>query len=423
MQTLNVTSSSGGSTNLDGVHSINHGNTVTVTATPSSGKVLSSWVLDGIQNLGNALSVDIPMSGDHSLSANFIDAPSNNDYAYDIQSCSDTDSPYSLTGYQPDGYYATLMADPNYGRYGSVVATLNAQSSGHVAFYASGFYASLSVEVSNSLGGGWVSLGSQALTETYQWVNYGGYASSFRYVRLTAGGSNGLSIDSIRVSNYTLTVSSATGGSTNTTTGMYYQNVVNVLATPSTNYYLDHWLLNGTDVGSNNPYAVTMNNNYVIQPVFYPNTLTISSTNGGSTNTTTGNYTYGQTAVVKATASPGYYFDHWQLDGNNVGSNDPISVTMYRSHTLQAVFAPLTTYRVTISAWSAEPYFELNPTIYVDGVPYSAPTTVWLTSGYHTIAAECPYIYWSSCDFSDGLGNGASRMINSEREIVVTYYM
>ncbi|MEM0302074.1 MAG: CARDB domain-containing protein, partial [Archaeoglobaceae archaeon] len=41
---------------------------------------------------------------------------------------------------------------------------------------------------------------------------------------------------------------------------------------------------------------------------------------------------------VTATASSGYIFDHWELDGNNVGTSPSYTVTMNAPHNLVAVF-------------------------------------------------------------------------------------
>ena len=67
--------------------------------------------------------------------------------------------------------------------------------------------------------------------------------------------------------------------------------------------------------------------------------LSISAGEGGSvTPYGTQWYYQGQNAPVYAFPCTYYVFDHWILDGNDAGSNPSITVTMYASHTLQAVF-------------------------------------------------------------------------------------
>lgn len=71
--------------------------------------------------------------------------------------------------------------------------------------------------------------------------------------------------------------------------------------------------------------------------------LVISSTAGGSTSPTTGTYAYdsGTQIPVSAIANSGYVFDHWELDGVNVGNANPYAITMNANHTLNAVFVAI----------------------------------------------------------------------------------
>jgi len=73
-------------------------------------------------------------------------------------------------------------------------------------------------------------------------------------------------------------------------------------------------------------------------PVTY--TLTITATTGGTTNPLPSTYTYPSGTPVSVTATPDvdYSFDHWELDGTNIGSAVPVTVTMDEDHTLHAVF-------------------------------------------------------------------------------------
>jgi len=69
---------------------------------------------------------------------------------------------------------------------------------------------------------------------------------------------------------YTLTIQQSTGGSTSPT-GTDTQNAgttLTVTATPNNGYTLNHWLLDGVNVGSRNPLTVAFNSNHVLQPVF-----------------------------------------------------------------------------------------------------------------------------------------------------------
>ena len=61
---------------------------------------------------------------------------------------------------------------------------------------------------------------------------------------------------------------------------------------------------------------------------------------GGKTVPVPGLYVYPQngTATVLALPTLGYEFDHWELDGANVSSSNPYTLTMASDHTLEAEF-------------------------------------------------------------------------------------
>jgi hypothetical protein len=69
-------------------------------------------------------------------------------------------------------------------------------------------------------------------------------------------------------------------------------------------------------------------------------TLIITTTTGGTTNPPPGNYAYNAGSIIQITAIPNtdYTLDYWKLDGINIGTINPISLTMDGNHTLQAVF-------------------------------------------------------------------------------------
>lgn len=70
---------------------------------------------------------------------------------------------------------------------------------------------------------------------------------------------------------YYLTIQSTAGGTTNPLPGVYpygYGTVVSVTALPNGGFYLNHWELDSVNVGSVNPYMVTMNQNHTILSVF-----------------------------------------------------------------------------------------------------------------------------------------------------------
>jgi hypothetical protein len=133
-------------------------------------------------------------------------------------------------------------------------------------------------------------------------------------------------------------------------------------------------------------------------------TLTITTTTGGTTNPTPGSYSYPAYASDSITAipEPTYVFDHWKLDGDNVGSNNPISVTMNSDHTLHAVFIP--TYNATINAHCYTNGVDVSVGIAMDGSPtgYNTPHMFSGLTGSHTFTVPGvdphghPFNQWST---------------------------
>jgi hypothetical protein len=71
--------------------------------------------------------------------------------------------------------------------------------------------------------------------------------------------------------NFTLTVIAATGGNTSLPPGTYTYaagQMVNVSAAADNGYTFSHWILDGSQVGSTNPFPVSMNSNHTLTPVF-----------------------------------------------------------------------------------------------------------------------------------------------------------
>lgn len=77
----------------------------------------------------------------------------------------------------------------------------------------------------------------------------------------------------------------------------------------------------------------------VVKP-WYQLTIQVSPAGGGSANPSPGTYSRESGSFVDVTQTPatGFVFDHWDLDGANVGSAASYTVSIDASHTLTAVF-------------------------------------------------------------------------------------
>ena len=108
--------------------------------------------------------------------------------------------------------------------------------------------------------------------------------------------------------------------------------------------------LHGSDGIGDTPYIIDANNrdHYpLMNPYGAPPpptyTLTITTTVGGTTDPAPGTYSYTANSTIQVTAIPAanYLFDYWELDGVNVGSANPYSVTIDKDHTLKTIFSPI----------------------------------------------------------------------------------
>lgn len=158
--------------------------------------------------------------------------------------------------------------------------------------------------------------------------------------------------------NYNLTITTTTGGTTDPIPGNYtYVNgtVVSITATPDINHKFEYWILDGANIGSNNPIDILIDSHHNLQAFFTKIVyqLTVSTTTGGTTDPEPGNYTHTNGTVVSITAISDacYVFDHWKLDGVDVGSANPYSVLIDDNHTLHATFIQIN-YTLTITAFS-----------------------------------------------------------------------
>jgi PKD repeat protein len=152
-------------------------------------------------------------------------------------------------------------------------------------------------------------------------------------------------------------------GEAGPTNSWWYDAATSVTLTAQSvsGYNFNYWDVDGASQGNGvNPITVVMNAphmataHYTPQAITY--TLKIETTTGGTTNPTPGTYTYAAGTPVQVTASPssGYVFDHWELNGTNVGTATTCTVTMNANYVLKAFFktAP-TPPSVSISPTSA----------------------------------------------------------------------
>ena len=133
---------------------------------------------------------------------------------------------------------------------------------------------------------------------------------------------------------------------------------VTLTAQTVSGYNFNYWDVNGLSQGTGvNPITVVVNTpkTATAHYVAVTYTLIIETTPGGSTNPMPGAYSYAAGSQVEVTAIPssGYVFDHWELNGTNVGTATTYTVTMNANYVLKAFFRQVPPLTVSISPMSA----------------------------------------------------------------------
>jgi subtilisin family serine protease len=364
--TLNVLSAVGGTTDPPaGNYTCEDGNVTSITASPDAVHQFDHWLLDGA-NVGSGIPINITMNDDHTVQAAFSEI---NYSLIILPSTGGSTSPSSGTWLYLSGSPAQVTANPSSGYVfdhwvlddlgvGSN-ATTTVQMDGNHTLEAV-FVHQWQLTVAASIGGTTdPTTGNYTYTEgtTKQVTAKPNTNYLFDHWELdsaNAGTTNPYTVTMscnhtlnavFRQLVYQLTISVGVGGTTNPTAGVYsYVNgsVAQVTAIPNTNYLFNNWILDGSSAGSTNPISILIDTNHSLEAVFIEtHTLTIAASGNGTTNPPPGTYTYGVPTNVTVTAIPNanYCFDHWVYDGNNRGSNNPITVNVGSNHTLSPFFA------------------------------------------------------------------------------------
>jgi hypothetical protein len=303
----------GGHPNPDaGTYVYGYTENVTVTAEADSGYMLDQWLLDG-NNYGGQDQMTVTMDGNHVLQPLFAPVPTSLTLTINA-TAGGTTSP-------PPGNYT-------YGYNASVTVTA-IPDSGYIFDYWMSVFGLMGNQNPNTI----MMVQNLSLEAIFE---------------------------NASAAQRTLTITAATGGTTDPPPGKYaygYMANVTVTASPDAGYVFDHWTSeHGENFGTQNPWKMMINWNFTIQPVFEnatsgPRILTIWSVSNGTTNPPPGTHTYnyGESVTVTAIPQNGTYFGGWVLDQTSGGMNNPITITMDRSHDLGLNFVPNPPYTVTVT--------------------------------------------------------------------------
>lgn len=118
----------------------------------------------------------------------------------------------------------------------------------------------------------------------------------------------------------------------------------NTPSSPGVTYFLNYEVTDNLGEVAKQTTQITASGVYApLPPAPTEYILTITPPLGGTTDPTPAQYKYaeGSLASIRAIPQENYIFDHWNLDGANVGTTNPISFNMNTNHTLEALFTYL----------------------------------------------------------------------------------
>jgi uncharacterized repeat protein (TIGR02543 family) len=278
--TVTVSSTAGGSTDKDGANAVNHGDTLVVNPTPNTGSNFTGWTGSAS---GSADPLTLTVTSDMAITANFATTQ------YTVAVSSTAGGSTDKDGNNTVNHGDTLVINP----------TPNAGSSFT----------------------GWTGSASGSVDP------------------LTVTVTSNMAITANFTNQYTVTVSSTAGGSTDKD-GSHTVNHGDTLVinpTPNAGYHLTGWT--GDASGSSDPLTVTVTSSRTITANFAINqyTVTVNSSAGGSTDKDGSNTVdHGDTLTLMPSASTNHEFTGWT--GDAAGTDAPLTVTVTSAMSITANF-------------------------------------------------------------------------------------
>ena len=189
------------------------------------------------------------------------------------------------------------------------------------------------------------------------WTEGGNVASTNASYTFNVTGNRSL-VANFALNTYSITATAnPTAGGTVTGAGTYNQGASCTLtATANTGYTFSNWTENGSVVSTNADYTFTVEGARTLVANFTLNSYTIAATanpSAGGTVRGAGEYDFGASCTLTATANTGYTFTNWTENGNVVSTNANYTFTVSGNRTLVANFT-LNTYTITATCNPAE---------------------------------------------------------------------
>ena len=369
--TASVNPEEGGS--VSGAGSYNQGETCTLVATAATGYTFTNWTHNDTV-VSTSATYSFTVSQADSYVANFEVSS----YLITVTANPTAGGTVSGGGTYYHGSSATLSAVANTGynfvnwkKNGVVVSTdatynFTVTGAGNYVAYFSPISYEITATANPSAGGTIVGAGSYNYGSTcfltaipnpgYAFVNW---TKNGVQVATTAAYSFTVTQADQYVANFeyygfeiTATAAPEAGGTT-TGTGVYdYGASVTLTATANEGYTFTNWTKNGTVVSTETSYTIVVTESCQYIAHFAINNYQITATanpEAGGTVSGAGNYNYGTTVTLTATANEGYTFSHWAKNGVSISEEAVYSFTVTAAGDYVAHFT-LNSYGITATA-------------------------------------------------------------------------
>ena len=302
--TITATANPSAGGTVSGAGEYNHGASCTLTATANTGYTFANWTENGSVVSSDA-SYTFTVTGSHSLVANFT---LNN---YTITATANPTNGGTISG----------AGEYNHGASCTVTATVNTGYS-----FAN-------------------------------WTENGSVVSSDANYTFTVTSNRSL-VANFTLNNYTITATANpnTGGTVSGAGEYDHGASCTLTAAANTSYTFTNWTENGSVVSTNASYTFTVTGNRNLVANFTLNSYTITATanpSDGGTVSGAGEYNYGASCTLRATANEGHTFVNWTENGSQVSSQANYTFTVTGNRNLMAHFSSQS-YIITATADPAE---------------------------------------------------------------------
>ena len=399
--TITTTAGTGGT--ITGNQSAKHGESVSITATPSAGYQISGWTGSCGTFSQSTNPATFTATKDCSINVTFEKV------SYTITTTAGTGG--TITGNQSakHGESVSITATPSTGyqiqSWGGTCGTFE-KTTNPATFTAtkdcsvSVTFEKVSYTITTTAGTGGTITGNQsakhgesvnitAIPSTgYQIQSWGGTCGTFEKTTnpatFTATKDCSISVTFEKVS-YTITTTAGTGGTITGNQSVKHGESVNITATPSTGYQIQSWGGTcGTFEKTTNPISITATKDCSISVVFEKVSYTITTTAGtGGTITENQSVKHGESVSITATPSTDYQISGWAGScGSFTQSINPATFTATKDCSISVEFEKVS-YTITTTAGTGGTITDNQSAKHGESVSITAkPNTGYRISGW-----------------------------------------